>query len=57
MKLLKILGYTDEENLPLLKARLAKELENIYVSEIIVRGILDELDEAELAAILMCFVA
>ncbi|KAL4466349.1 hypothetical protein ABPG72_001027 [Tetrahymena utriculariae] len=56
LNLLKGLNYIDEDNLPQLKARLAKEIENLYVSELIIQGIFDELNEAEIAAILIGFV-
>ncbi|EAR99296.2 DEAD/DEAH-box helicase family protein (macronuclear) [Tetrahymena thermophila SB210] len=56
LNLLKQLNYFDEDDLPQLKTRFAKEIDNIYVSELIVQGIFDELDEAEVVAILIGFV-
>ncbi|KAL4438755.1 hypothetical protein ABPG74_013428 [Tetrahymena malaccensis] len=56
LNILKQLNYIDEENLPQLKAKLAKEIDNLYVSELIVQGIFNELNEAEIAAILIGFV-
>ncbi|EGR32541.1 hypothetical protein IMG5_078670 [Ichthyophthirius multifiliis] len=56
LKVLQKLNYTDNENLPLLKARVAKEIELIYVCELLVQGIFDQLTEPELASLLSCFI-
>ncbi|EGR28913.1 hypothetical protein IMG5_167070 [Ichthyophthirius multifiliis] len=49
--------YIDKDySKPLLKARVAKEIQNIYVTEVLVSGAFDYLDEYELTALLSVFV-
>lgn len=61
LEILKKLDYINEQNIPLLKTRIARELgggeENIYLVELIVENILDPLDPAEIVALVSIFVA
>jgi superfamily II RNA helicase len=58
--ILKTLEYVNEQNIPMLKTRIARELgggaENIFLVELIVENILDPLEPAEIVALVSVFV-
>lgn len=59
LNVLKILGYVDLAGLPLIKARIARELmdqNSIYICEILVDNIMETLKPAEIAALMAAFV-
>ncbi|KAL4464447.1 hypothetical protein ABPG72_021781 [Tetrahymena utriculariae] len=56
LKVLKRFGYVDLANKPIFKARIAKEIQNIYVTEVIFQESLENLEECEIAALLSGFV-
>lgn len=55
--ILKLLNYIDQNNVPLIKARVAKEIGgDIYLCEVLMENVLGELDPSEIAALLSGFV-
>ncbi|EAR99293.2 DEAD/DEAH-box helicase family protein (macronuclear) [Tetrahymena thermophila SB210] len=56
LKILKRFGYVDLVNKPTFKARIAKEIQNIYVTEVIFQESLESLEECDIAALLSGFV-
>lgn len=56
LRVLKELNYIDENNLPLLKARVARELGDIYICELLINNIMNNLEPAEIAGLLAGFV-
>jgi superfamily II RNA helicase len=56
VRVLKELHYIDREEMMLLKGRLAREVGDIYVAEVMLAGILERLTPAGLAAVLGGFV-
>ncbi|CAD8144660.1 unnamed protein product [Paramecium octaurelia] len=56
---LKLLGYVDQAGLPLIKARIARELmdqSSIYICEVLVDNIMETLKPSEIAALMSAFV-
>ncbi|KAL4438757.1 hypothetical protein ABPG74_013430 [Tetrahymena malaccensis] len=56
LKILKRFGYVDLLNKPTFKARIAKEIQNIYVTEVVFQESLELLEECDIAALLCGFV-
>ena len=60
LNILRKLEYVNEQNIPMLKTRIARELgggeENIYLVELIVENILNNLEPAEIVALVSIFV-
>jgi len=55
--ILKLLNYIDQNNVPLIKARVAKEIGgDIYLCEVLMENVLGELEPEEISAILSGFV-
>ena len=57
--MLRTLGYVDQDNIVQLKGRVACELTNsdeVLVTELVMENVLDDLQPAELVALLSCFV-
>jgi len=48
------LNYIDKDKVPLIKARIARELSDneIYLCEVLMENVLDDLEPSELAAVL-----
>lgn len=56
VNILKQFEYIDTNNLPLLKARLGRELGSLYLTEVFVNNVLENLDPPEIAAYCSMFV-
>jgi len=60
LNILRKLDYVNEQNIPMLKTRIARELgggdENIYLVELIVENTLNNLESAEIVALISIFV-
>lgn len=57
LAILKLLNYIDQSNIPLIKARVAKEIGgDIYLCEVLMENVLGELEPADIAALLSGFV-
>ena len=61
LDILKEFNYINENNIPQLKTRVARELgggaENIYITEVIVENVMEALEPAEIVALVSIFVA
>lgn len=61
LNILRELGYINENNLPQLKTRVARELggggENLFITELIMDNVLDPLKDEEIAPLVSIFVA